>query len=472
MAKNEIIALAAEGDALRGVRFVPRGRDSWARVGGGEWPLKEQNQPPDLAPAAEFADGGVDAGTVVATDTPMFRGLTAAKSELGADKVVIALPLSRLMTRIIKVPVEMRDDIQSAVALQMDKFSPFQGEEQSVGCEILSETETDLWVFAAAMPEPVYEKIREELESVKLKVVRTDVAVLGWFRSLCGPCKLVQNGRRLVMMNIGDGWDLLVLDNGCPVLARNLGTAADPVEISRELTISLMNIELDAGSSDASDILVISSEKPEEAFLETLRNDFGIPATWMKLPNPYGGVEGVALRTGEGATMDLTPQSWRDDLRERTIRKRVLTFAGIAMAIWAVAMGVLFAGPAVYTQMTNNLRKKSRSISRSYKQVADTRERVNLILKYTDRSYSTLEMLRMISEQLPEGITLTSINYKRNEGLKISGEADQSTQVYELKDKFAANKLFSNVSLTGPSVVKGKNKFDINAQFPGGKEKK
>ena len=459
MAKNELIALLAEPSCLRGVRFASRGRDGWTRTGGGAWPIE--------APQEAAAGEGAEQGAVVESDKPLARAVREAKGALGARQVVIALPLSRLLVRVLKLPAEVREDLLDAVSLQMDKLSPFPGEELSVGCEILSETESGLWVFAAAMPAAVFEELGSALHEAKLQVTRTDIAALGWFRSLCGPFQLMRPGRRILLMQLDGGWDLLVLDHGVPVLARGLGEIADAETLVREMTLSMLNAELEAGHSPAVDVLVVSREAPSAEIVRRLGELLGVPVRHQAPPSEDGGIEGVAIRTGEGASLDLTPQVWRDAVKEAQTRKRVMTGVGVAVAIWAVFMGVLFSGPLVYKQLTERTRVASRAHAKAFKQVSDSRERVNLILSYTDRTYSALEMLRMASGYLPQGITLTGFNYKREDGVKITGEADVPTLVYDFKNALTEDPLFEAVSLMGVSASKGKHKFDVDAKFKG-----
>ncbi len=257
MTKSDLIALLAEGGVLRGVKFAPRGRDGWTRIGGGVWPLET----PDAEVAADETEVDATAPlvvadeTVVESDKPLTRALVAARSALGARDIVLALPLSQVLVRVFKMPLEVRDDVADAVTLQMDKLSPFPGEELAVGCEILSETESHLWVFAAALPAAVFEELGAALDEARLQAVRTDVAVLGWLRSLSGPCQLMRPGRRVVLMDPDGSWDLAVLDHGVPVLARGLGGAASVEDVIRELTLSLLNAEMEAGGGTVAEVL-------------------------------------------------------------------------------------------------------------------------------------------------------------------------------------------------------------------------
>ncbi len=463
MAKSDVTALMAARGLLRGVRFAPRGRDGWARTGGGVWPVEE--------PAAEAVEAGAAQGTVVESDRPLTRAVRAARGALGAREATVALPLSRLLVRVFKMPIEVRDDLSDAVALQMDKLSPFPGEELAVGYEILSETETSLWVFAAAMPAAAFADLGGALSATNMRIARTDVAVLGWFRSLCGPLQLTRPGRRVLLMDPDEGWDLMVLDHGVPVLVRNLGALPDTDALVRELTLSLLNVELDVGPCPMADVLIVSREAPETERIERLKAMLGVSVRHQPLPNEDGGVEGVALRTGEGAALDLTPQVWREAAKEALIRKRVVTGVAAAAAIWVLFMGTLFAGPAVYKQLAERSRAVSKAHYKEYKKVSDMRERVNLILAYMDRTYSPLEMLRLTSVYLPPGITLSGFVYRREDGIKITGDADVPTLVYDFKNAVTEDPLFETVTLNGPTTSKGKHKFEVDAKFrKGGQE--
>jgi hypothetical protein len=176
-------------------------------------------------------------------------------------------------------------------------------------------------------------------------------------------------------MDLDGGWDLMVLDHGVPVLVRGLGEVGDADALVREMTLSLLNAELEAGHSPVADVLVVSSEAPSAEVFRRLGELAGVPVRHQAPPSEDGGIEGVAIRTGEGAALDLTPQVWRDAVKEAQVRKRVLTGVAVAAAIWAVFMGVLFSGPLVYKQLTERTRAASRAHAKAYKQVADTRGR-------------------------------------------------------------------------------------------------
>ncbi|MCL1919695.1 MAG: hypothetical protein FWG50_01245 [Kiritimatiellaeota bacterium] len=465
------MAWVVERTALRGVRYVARGRDGWQKSGNGLWPRQQEAAPP-ADPADEAAQAAPEEGTVVDADKPLARAVKEAKGAMGARQVVLALPLSSLLVQVMKFPSEMRDDLADAVALQMDKLSPFAGDELSVSHEVLSEGETDIWVLGAAMPAVVFEDISTALQLSKLHIARTDIASLGWFRTLCGPLNLMRPGRRVLLMDMDDGWDLIVIDHGVPVLMRGLGVIPDTETLLREITLSFMNAELEAGSLTPAEVLVVSADKPTAEQAAQITELLGAPVRHHPPPDPDGGADGVAIRTYEAAPMDLTPAVWRNAVKEARTNRRVMTGVAIAMAAWALIMGTLFSVPAVYKQMTNHTRTKSLNHAKQYKQVSDMRERVRLIQSYMSYTNSALELLRIATELLPDDITLYAFTYTKEEGIKISGEADAPSLVYDYVDAMKEESIFETVNFPGASTTaKGKQKFEIDAKLRGAQKK-
>ncbi|MBP5511748.1 MAG: hypothetical protein J6Z49_12595 [Kiritimatiellae bacterium] len=485
MAKRDIIALVKEDDAVRGAVFAPRTRGAYTRTAGGEWLLEradpaQDEEPQSLADAAALtvekeAEASEEGGEVAADDTPEVRALTLARKDLAAKTVVLGIPLDGLVARVFKLPVEAREDLASVVALQIGKLTPYAEDELTVSYEVLGETETELWTLAAAWPVALSDKIAAEMELAKLCVTRVDIAVLGWFRSLCGPYKWAEPGCRAVLLDAGQAWDLLVIRDGILVFVRHLGEFP-AAATAREVMLSLLDVEQQAGSLSLDEVQILAREPAAESVAELsacVGRLIPAPVHVSPLPDPDGGVNGVALRASESAQLDLTPELWRDELKASILRRRILWGCGIAAAVWVVLMGVLAGGPVVYEKvLTPHVRELSKRHAKTYKKVSDTRERVNLILSYTDRTKSALEQLKFISEKLPDGITLTAITYRKTDGVKVSGEADQPELVYEFKNAMTANPAFQQVMMTGPSQSKGRHKFEINAVFKGVEEKK
>ena len=129
-------------------------------------------------------------------------------------------------------------------------------------------------------------------------------------------------------------------------------------------------------------------------------------------------------------------------------------------------MLVLFGVPAVYGMMTTHMKSLSAEHRASYRKVEEVRNKVKLVQKYSDHARGALEILKAVSDRLPEGVELNSWNFKREDGVRFSGESEDASAVYTLKDSLLDTGAFGDVRLTGPSAGKGgKQKFDIDCRY-------
>ena len=473
MKQNEVIAWVVERTLLRSVRYLQRGRDNWQKCGGGVWPIEEPiklEQPAAEVGATDLTtalDAPASDAQVIDEEAPLVRVMRDTRDATNAKQVVLGLPLSRLLVQVLKFPIEMRDNLAEAVELQLDKLSPFPGEELAVSHEVLGEDEQHLWVLAAAMPAISSNALHEALAAAHVRVGRTDIALLGWIRSLCGELNLMRHGRLVLLSDLDDGWELIILDHGIPVFIRGLGSITDNETLVRELTLSILNAEIDIGHTPILEWIVLSQNDPDATLIAEITSLVETPVRHVKPQNDDGGVDGVALRTVEGASLNLTPQLWKNEIYEATIRQRMLIFVSVAAALWVLIMGTLFAGPFVYKQLTNRTRALSTTHSRVYRQVSNTRERVNLISKYMDRSDSPLEILRQTATLLPEtgDVTWNDFFYKKGDNVKISGVSREDSVAIQYHKDIAAKLNFATTSQQGPKKVKDSYTFSIEGKF-------
>ena len=87
--------------------------------------------------------------------TAAFEGgaLRLLDSGSKAREAVLALPLSRLIVKMVRVPEEGRDDPAAYATPILQAMSPYPDEPLTVSYETVRETERGLVVLAAALPE-------------------------------------------------------------------------------------------------------------------------------------------------------------------------------------------------------------------------------------------------------------------------------------------------------------------------------
>lgn len=378
-----------------------------------------------------------------------------------SKEVVLALPLNRLVVKMMRVPLEAKDDPVAFLAPLLQKLSPFPDEALSVGYEQVGEDERGMQVIAAAIPESAADDIASALDEKKLNVTRIDALELGELRGLWSAIGAEPGGvRKLVALKRVDGVSLVVLDGELPAVLR---TVNDGAELKREIMLSLLEAEDFGGARPLVEIVLVGDVAAEglEAFAPIRTLTIGEDAALV----------GVAERSAEPGALNVLPSSWQEVLDETRFKAKLGKCLAVAIGIWVLAMGVLFGVPVAYGFMTDNQKELCRAHQKRYRIVSETRDKVNLVRKYSDHSRGALEIMKAVSDRLPAGITLSSWNFKRDEGVTVSGEADDAVQVYDFKDQMVKAEVFAQVNLKGPSAGKGgKQRFDLECLYEGEEE--
>ena len=490
--KRSITVLGIEADGVRGVRLAENGTD-WICADSGFWPTGSGRRVENDALQQESSDGraaspqaagfgGEDELSADDRYTATVDALKEASKRFGTGEVVLSVPLSSLLMKVARTSVEERDSLLETAGTELGKVSPFPGETPVIGIETVSETDSDLVTMFAALPEAAAAEIGDALDEANVRVIRTDATALGWLRTLWPRIVSSQAASRtVVLMDLGNGWDIAVLDNGAPSLLRGLGNIADPVELGREVMLSLMQAGVESAPGE---IAVFSTRDIDPAVIGRLEAFGPVRVERVDAADADRGVDGVARRTLEGATLDVTPADWTELREESRFKKKLKVFLTAAGAAWLLLMGTLLGGPFVYDWLTERQKETCKRHAKAYKEVKDMRDKVKLVRQYSDHARGTLEMLKAVSDRMPEGVTLTSFSYKRGEKLSIVGEADQPTVVYDFKNALAnaaivaiegendeigekpvEERLFAVVTLSGPSKSRNTHKFSIECLF-------
>jgi hypothetical protein len=379
-----------------------------------------------------------------------------------SKEAVLALPLSRLLVKMARVPAgENPEEFCSAI---LQAVNPFPDEPLTVGCEVVRETENGSVVVAAALPESSAEDIGEALDAAKINVVRIDALEFGQLRALWDSLS-ISDSRKLVMTGSDGAVSILVLDSDQPVSVRSVPADGD---LAREVMLSLLEAE-DFGGARPLDEIVVAGDVEFSSSMAPVRR---IPGVGID-----EALAGIGERSQEPTALDALPASWREVLEETRFKSKLVRCLVMAGSVWALIMGVLFGVPLAYGFMTDYQKDLCRRHRRQYATVSEMREKVKLVKKYSDHERGALEIMKALSDRLPDGIELNSWNFERENGttgeggVRISGEADSANLIYEFKDAMSElsdgeQKVFGTVNLNGPSAGRGgKQRFDLECKF-------
>ena len=394
-------------------------------------------------------------------------------------EAVLALPLNRLLVKMVRVaPDEDPVAVSEPILKQM---SPFPDDALTVGCEIVRDDEKGRVVIAAALPESAADDIGEQLDAEKLSVVRIDSLVLGQLRGVWNTLG-ESAARRLVLFDSPDCLSCIVLDGDQPSAIRAI---TDRTNLWREVTLSLLEAEDFGGAKKLDEIIIVKSpDTCVDGDLSSEHPSIGAPEQLSELASfaPIRTIEvgsdaalvGVAERSEDEGALNALPESWRELLEETRFKHKLVKCLAIAGGIWLLIMAILFGVPMVYGFMTDHQKSLSKQHQRQYAAVKEMKAKVDLIHKYSDHARGALEIMKALSDRLPEGVTLSSWSYKRDEGVRVSGDSDTAEAAYAFKDEMDAmtdgeggegERIFGTVDLNGPNASKGGYRFDLDCQY-------
>ena len=399
-------------------------------------------------------------------------------------EVVLALPLDMMLAAMVRVPAG--EDPVAVATPVLQAANPYPDDPLTVGCETVRETAEGSVVLAVALPESsaAVEGVGAALDAAKLSVTRIDMLALGQLRSSWdavkgaeGEADGAEERRKAVLVSSPDCVSIFILDGDMPVAIK---AAVPGSDIRRETMLALLEAEGFNGAKTLAEVVVIEAERPESPESPAKPFDFDSLSSFAPVRRvPVGAdsaLAGVAERGAEPQALNVLPASWADVLSETRFKGKLVRYLSVAVGIWALAMGVLFGVPVVYGFMADSQKAETRRRHAKYVEVKTMVDKVNLVRKYSDHDRSALELLKAVSDRLPDDVTLTEWDYKREKGISIGGDAGSTSDVYELKDKMEAMafgededapKVFGTVKM-GPtrSAKDGRTRFSLDLEFP------
>jgi hypothetical protein len=332
----------------------------------------------------------------------------------------LALPTCELIIKVLALPPADAESLGAIIRLQMEKIAPCSGDELSVGYEVIAQEETGVRIFAAALPKTKLDSLAQQLAESALRLTRLDAALLGWWRQLVNlKLPFLAEGMAAVLFEQGGTWDFVLAERGEIRLARGFGRLQEAEDLGRELTLSLLNFELESATVHLHTVLVVSASTPDAPWMQALADAAGRTLTprWMAREQLGKPGLGSAQREGEAGRLDLIPPAWRQYEHHRQKRLRFLAGIGVGIGLWVVLAAMLFAAPIAIRQRTAAINARIAASETEYRSVSEVRQRVRLIRSYMDRSQSLLEVFREICMVMPEGLEFGSVTYRRDDAV-------------------------------------------------------
>jgi Tfp pilus assembly protein PilN len=414
---------------------------------------------------AEQVDAPIELAADAETTGPEMTAQLKSRCSGVKGNITLVLPTSSTLMRVVELPSTDPEEIRSMAELQMDKFAPFPVDQMCVGHEVLAQTEDRSRVLVAAAPRGTVDAIGATFFQAGILPQSIDVVIMGWWWLLKAKGHVAETGRELFLIVDDDATELVVSQDGTPVLIRALAAigveaAAAAKEIAEETIYTLTTIETEWGAGHVDKLHVWHGEKISPEFLRELSAASEVDIDFNELKKLPPLSEGLARRIHErrGAVLDLAPAEWKASAISREARKRITIIAVTLLAIWMMAVGALF----VYSQHEQDTavfaKNELQRLDKKAGEVRELQKQVQSLQRYADRSYSALECLREICMLMPPGPELDALNYEKYNQVSLRGVADGDGPILDFFKQLQTSKFFPKVEPGGLTSVMKNNR--------------
>lgn len=368
------------------------------------------------------------------------------------------------------LPEETEGALDEALQLQAETLSPFDEDDTTAAWEVIGKRDGMLRVWlAVASNDALSTTWHDTLKNRGLLgSVRMDATPLCWMQALPKHDPALNEGQTLVLLRTAHETLLLLFVQGMAEAFRGLPPEATDADVTREATQLLARAAMEGVLDDsplhgvcytptpgaAQSLAMLTAEAPREALLTE--------EAAVKLLQ-----QTLHQRAEAGSTFDLTPQIWRDEARaERT--KRTLIIIGILFGfLWTAAALTLFLLPKIYAMRAKEAALRIQAHRTVYNDVVDLQERIGLILRYQDRRFSALEMLRLVCAAKAPDMTFLSVTYRQKQSLRLTGLCGDTSGVYDFKESIQKDNRIQEVRINrlAQDAKTRQQRFDIDILF-------
>jgi len=393
--------------------------------------------------------------------------------------VCSAIPMAEALVRVMILPAVDPDELAGMVDLQAGKISPFPLDELVVSFEVLKREENSSCVLIAAARRETLDRLCE----CGIVPRHVDIDLLARWH---GIAPLVQEGGRdLCVLNGVRGADLIVSENGTPILFRSLlerdglGDEEFGEAVAEELQYTMVALEADWGNPSNARVLLLNDTDAPAVDAEHLAETSGMAVEQASLADLPPLSELLLRRRIEsgGGILDLAPSEWLTSAKERLLKKRLLAGSVLLAAIWLVAIGLILGYGAWERSSAGRLARRAEELKGPALESRELQNRIESLEQYADREHSALECLREASVLLPPRLELQSFNFQQHGEVNLRGTSSSSSaadiytyfQALEKSEKFVAleDQRVSTATKRGVGRV---SQFQVTLKLPAREE--
>jgi hypothetical protein len=413
----------------------------------------------------------------------------ALKAAMGGSikgVLTVVVPTEHVLLRTADLPATEADELAGMVELQVDKFSPFPIDQMAISYEPLRQQDDSTRVLIAACKQELVEQAGALFGAAGRVPDRVDVAATAWWALMARAEALPGDGRQGLLLVDETGAELVIAQDGVPVLIRSLGAQHDQSdedyaeELAEETGYTLTSIESEWGGSPLGSLTVWHRGRLSGVLVERIEAECGLPVQSRNLDELPPLSEGAVRRDVEGggdssrAVLDLALPEWKTAAAQSERTQRLVWIGASVAAVWVAALVTIFVVTGFEQRQLGRLQEEVRALRGPADAAGELRRRVQSLEDYTDRTHSVLECLLEVTQALPVGVELNAFTYRKGDEVNLRGESPRVPPIYDFFEKMEASSFFAEAipgNVTQTTGGRRQPDFRITLKLPGWEER-
>ena len=354
---------------------------------------------------------------------PPAEGASPGWKSTQPSDAVLVMPATSALLRIVRLPATDPAELRGMAELQVDQFSPFPAEQLAISCEALDCQEGQTQLLIAAVRRDQLLQAMEPWLGPKWRPRRVDLDILAWWRWVSPHAPSNGTDRTLHLRLINGTLWMVGVQDGHPILFRALSLPAEESgameDLIGEAELALAALEQEWGSRPC-DVVIWDADG--DALSLRLTEALGIQIRPARTPDDFRLSRAVALPAPGPGAINLALPEWAAARSQKRRLHQIFLVASAALLAWIVAMGGLYTAVRIRAASLHRTQLKATEAEGPAAEVERMEKRLKTLDGHLDQQHTALEILKALTEALPEDGRLTKFSYRKGKSLDMRAE--------------------------------------------------
>jgi len=390
-------------------------------------------------------------------------------------RVVTAIPCEDVWWRVLHLPAASPEELEQMLMLQIDNLTPLPLEEVVYSFEPLDIVDDKTRLLVAIARKDAVNARVEALEAAGLQPEIVTVDAFAIFRMLVKRQLLESNENLNVLVVVNTNVvHLIIHSQDIPLTIRSLVFGEDPTSnaagqamIREELHRTIVALQTEMPESDVGQVVCLALVSHLKSATEQMAASWG--EYFISLDDEISISPALSLcvecvREDSGVTqLNLLPDEWRERRRSARARQRLMAAAVIVPILYVLFLAGFWSVIKLQQSRVKKAMVEVQELQPQYQAARQLHSELTALRRQLSTQSSALEVLRVISELMPDKLKLSSFKFRKDQSVTISGQSEASSAAYEFISRLEECMLFSAVETKSVRTVPSTNltRFEI-----------